>query len=66
MAPPYEPAHAASCCFFNVEQIADLLQLSPKSVRRLIKRGELRAYRVGRQLRVSQEDLRAFLMQRRE
>ena len=49
----------------TIPQTAELLQVSEKKVRRLIKSGELVAHRVGRQLRISEGDLRQFLEQRR-
>jgi excisionase family DNA binding protein len=49
-----------------VNEVAALLQVSSKTVRRWIERQELRTYRLGRQLRVAEEDLTAFLAQRRK
>jgi len=49
-----------------VSEVAELLQVSTKTVRRWIERRELRTHRLGRQLRVSEEDLAAFLGQRRK
>ena len=49
-----------------VGEVAELLQVSSKTVRRWIERQELRTHRLGRQLRVSEEDLAAFLGQRRK
>ena len=42
----------------DIRWIARRLDVSEKTVRRLIARGELQAYRIGRQIRVSE---RAFL-----
>jgi len=47
--------------FLAVGEIAERLRVSTKTVRRWIERGELRAHRLGRQLRVSDQDLSAFL-----
>ena len=44
----------------SVKDIAAMLRLSTKTVRRMIVRGELRVHRLGRALRVSEEDLVAF------
>jgi len=49
-----------------VSEVAELLQVSTKTVRRWIERQELRTHRLGRQLRVAEEDLAAFLGQRRK
>ena len=44
-----------------VEETARELHISTKTVRRLIDRGELRAHRIGRCLRLSEEELRLYL-----
>jgi len=49
----------------DVPAIARRLNVSEKTVRRLIDRNELRAYRIGRQLRISEEELIRFLHTRR-
>jgi excisionase family DNA binding protein len=49
-----------------VGEVAQRLQVSGKTVRRWIGRRELRAHRLGRQLRVAEDDLAAFLGQRRK
>lgn len=49
--------HAAS---YTTEEIADLLKVSKLTVYDLIKKGDLRAYRVGRQMRIDAEDLEAY------
>ncbi len=49
----------------TIESIAELCQVSTRTVRRWIDRGELDAYRLGRQLRVSERDLELFLRERR-
>lgn len=49
----------------TIPQTAETIQVSEKKVRRLIKTGELVAYRIGHQLRIAEEDLRQFLQQRR-
>jgi excisionase family DNA binding protein len=47
--------------FYTVAQIADMLTVSPRTVRRWIGAGELLAHKFGRQVRVSEIDLKAFL-----
>lgn len=49
----------------TIDQTAEHLQVSSKTVRRWIKNGELVAYRIGRQLRISDADLSAFICPRR-
>lgn len=46
---------------WRVDEIAFYLDVSERTVRRLIKRGLLPAKRVGKQLRVDDADLCAFL-----
>lgn len=46
--------------------VADALDVSVKTVRRWIDARELRAHKLGRQLRISVEDLDAFVKQRRD
>jgi excisionase family DNA binding protein len=53
---------AASCApLLTVQAVADLLDVSSKTVRRLIARGDLAAHRIGGSLRVSEGDLRVYL-----
>jgi excisionase family DNA binding protein len=49
----------------DVPAIARRLGVCEKTVRRFIARDELRAYRIGRQLRVSEEEYLRFLDVRR-
>jgi len=52
--------------FHTVREIADLLKVSERTVRRWISGGELAVHRLGRSVRVVDADLRAFLASRRE
>jgi excisionase family DNA binding protein len=45
----------------GVEEVADCLKLSVRSVRRLISRKELSVIRIGRSVRVRLEDLNSFI-----
>ena len=45
----------------SIPTVAERLDVSEKSVRRCIGRGELPAYRIGGQIRISEEDLQNFL-----
>ncbi|MGP7816668.1 substrate-binding domain-containing protein [Niallia sp. 01092] len=45
---------------FTTEEIADILKVSKLTVYDLIKKGKIKAYRVGRQMRVDAEDLEIF------
>jgi excisionase family DNA binding protein len=55
----------ASAPLLTIEQTAERLQVSTKSVRRWITAGELVAYRIGRQWRISEPDLQVFIKVRR-
>jgi excisionase family DNA binding protein len=50
----------------SVEQIALQMNVSIKTVRRWIECGELHCHRLGRTIRVSEEDLIAFLNRHRD
>lgn len=52
--------------FYTISVIAELLHVSPKTVRRWIERGDLHAHRLGHQYRITDEDLSAFLARRRK
>ena len=45
----------------NIAQVATILAVSTKTVRRLIERGQLHFHRIGGSVRVSPEDLRAYI-----
>ena len=45
----------------TVDNVADLLEVHPETVRRLITKGEMRAVRVGRLVRIPRESLTEFL-----
>ncbi|MEU4951595.1 helix-turn-helix domain-containing protein [Streptomyces lavendulae] len=46
--------------YYSVEQVADLLGLHVRTVRGYVREGRLKAARVGRQYRITHEDLEAF------
>ena len=46
--------------FHTVERAAELLQLHPKTVLRLIREGRLRATKIGKSYRILRSDLEAF------
>jgi len=52
-------------CFYSIEQIACLLGVSDRTIRRQIKTGDLVAHRIGQQWRIAKADLEAFLQFRR-
>ncbi len=46
--------------YHTIPQVAQRLQVSPKTIRRLITKGDLVAHRFGTQLRISESDLKTF------
>lgn len=53
-------SHSAQDVSYTTEEIAQLLKVSKLTVYDLIKKGEIRAYRVGRQMRIDATDLTAY------
>ena len=51
--------------FYTVSEVATLLAVSTRTIRRWITTGELLAHKFGRQIRISETDLRVFLELRR-
>ena len=51
---------------YDIDEVAKILKVSSKTVRREIERCALPAHRFGRLLRVSQDDLRRYIAARRE
>jgi len=49
----------------NMHEVATILGVSPRTVKRLLRRG-LACVRLGRSIRVSQRDLERFVAARRE
>jgi excisionase family DNA binding protein len=50
---------------YSISTVADRLDVSPDTVRRLIERGELTAIRIGSNIRVDAAELEAFLERQR-
>lgn len=46
---------------YTVEQVAEILMVSPQTVRKLIREKKLRTIRVGVQIRITQAELDRFL-----
>ena len=47
--------------FYTVNEVANKLQVSVRSIRRLIVDGRIRVHRIGRAVRVSEADLADYL-----
>ena len=66
---PYNPAIVRKEPFtearlLTVNEVADLLRVSRMTVYRLIKTGEMSAFRVGRGYRLREEDIDSYLTER--
>ena len=59
--PAFDQTALFSSSMLTIANVAALLQVSPKTVRRLIDRGELGAIRIGRSVRIKPEILRALI-----
>ena len=66
MSQPHEHEQVDGERFLDIKQVAKILKLSEKQVRRYIKRGELAHYRIGWLYRISPENLGSFLARRRK
>lgn len=51
--------------FYSTKQIAKIVGLKTITIRRWIDKGQLPAYKLGKELRVSKEDFEKFLKQRK-
>lgn len=47
--------------FYTVQETAELLEVTPQTVRAYIKRGRLEAIRIGRPLLITENNLKEFL-----
>ncbi|MCX7615345.1 MAG: helix-turn-helix domain-containing protein [Clostridiales bacterium] len=47
--------------FYTVEQVSEMLNLHPKTTRKYIREGKLRANKVGKQFRITGHDLSLFV-----
>ena len=52
--------------FYTIEQIADFVEVSTRTVRRWIKNKLLIAHRINGLVRISDTDFQAFLVSRRD
>ncbi len=51
--------------YYSTRQIAKMLDLKTITIRRWIERGLLKAYKLGKELRVNKKDFEKFLEERR-
>lgn len=47
--------------FYTIDEISEMLKISRRTAYRLIESGDLPAFKIGREFRVSAEDFEAFL-----
>jgi excisionase family DNA binding protein len=52
--------------FYTVGQLADLLQLTPMTIYRMVRRGELAGHAIGRIKRFRRDDVETFLENSRQ
>jgi excisionase family DNA binding protein len=45
---------------YTVKEVAEYFQVSPSTIRRLIKEGELKAYRISKAIRIAPEQFYEF------
>ena len=50
--------------FFSIKDVADTLSVNERTIHRWIRAGDLSAHKVGRQWRISLQDIEAFLSAR--
>ena len=52
--------------YYTTEEVAEMLKVTPDSVRRWIRSGKLKSIKLsGKFIRISQEDLQAFIQSQR-
>jgi excisionase family DNA binding protein len=52
--------------WLTIADVAELLQVSERTVRRWLDAGDLAAHKLGRQWRISDKDLEQYLLSRRQ
>jgi excisionase family DNA binding protein len=52
-------------CFYTINDVAGILQVSPRTVRRCIDRGDLKSHKLEGLVRISHDDLQAYLAGKR-
>ena len=59
-----QPDKSDAYGLMTIPEVADHCRIDPKTVRRWIRSGDLPAFQLGRQWRISEKDLRSFLRER--
>jgi excisionase family DNA binding protein len=52
--------------YYTIEEVAKILKVSAATVRKLIKSGEIETFRVGSQIRITQEALDKYVQRHKE
>lgn len=52
--------------FFTIAEVAEIVEVTTRTVRRWLKSGDLVAHRFGGVVRISEDDLRDFLNRHRD
>jgi len=52
--------------FYNLEKVANLLDIHVDTIRRYVREGKLQAYKIGKGYRVKKEDFEKFLEERKQ
>jgi len=47
--------------FYSISEVADILDVSISTIRRILNSKRLRAHRIGRQLKIDRADLEGFI-----
>ncbi|OPZ17003.1 MAG: Helix-turn-helix domain protein [candidate division BRC1 bacterium ADurb.BinA364] len=55
------PAGLGRNAFFTVDELADWLKVNPETIRRMVKRKQLEAIRIGRAYRIQREWIERWL-----
>jgi len=49
--------------FYNIQETAQALQVTPQTIRAYIRQGRLKSIRIGRPLLITEKNLREFISQ---
>jgi excisionase family DNA binding protein len=60
------PNHGERMKFFTIAEVAEIVEVATRTVRRWIKSGELSVHRFGTAVRVAEKDLKAFIARHRD
>jgi len=64
--PDHIKPDAGNARFLKIQEVAARLQLSPRTIYRLVDDGQLPVYRIGRSVRICLTDLAQFMRAKRD